>query len=150
MNAVFQVVEDTFTPWAESKIGEMRYFQEQLLEELTTMFLGETQEFVPVFQGGTGGSLLESVTKLQKYFFFETVSEVELTWSGQFNTSDEEFQEYWNPEHDDYALSVYKGKTLYKHGEPQSDLWVEKGLEVFDSAEVECILKEQLVAWFIK
>ena len=143
---VFQVVEDTFTPWAESKIGEMRYFQEQLLKELTTMFLADTQEFVPKLSG----SLLESVNKLQKFFFFELVSEVELTWTGQFNEDNDEFKEFWNPEHDDYALSVYKGSTLYKLGKPKSELWVEEGLDIFGSAEVEEILKEQLIAWFFR
>lgn len=141
---VFRVKEDTFTPWAESKIGEMRYFQEQLLKELTTVFLGETQGFVPKLSG----SLLESVHKLQRYFFFETWSEVELTWTGQFNENHGEFEGFDNPQHDDYALSVYGGKTLYTQKDTSSKLWVEQGLEIFDSAKVEEILESQLLAWF--
>ena len=33
---------------------------------------------------------------------------------------------------------------------PKSELWVEEGLDIFGSAEVEEILKEQLIAWFFK
>lgn len=144
-----QAGKDTFTPWIDNKIAGMEYIRREILTDLAYMFLEETSPFVPKSQYASG-TLRESAYYLQKWGSFVTVDYLQITWSGLGNPNQEEFDWFENKQHDDYALSVYEGKTLYKGTKPTSQDWVTQGLEVFDTEYVEEILAEQLKIWFLK
>lgn len=151
----FKVVEDTFTPWAETKIGEMEYFQKELMVQLSTIFLEETDPYVPVLSG----SLLESAHYLQVWSALGLYTTVQFIWSGLFNPNYEEFKEFGNISsrngellkgtQEDYALSVYGGQTYKKRGTPQSDHWVDQSIAT-GIDEIQATLEEQLKLFFMK
>lgn len=135
-------VEDTFTPWADSKLQTIETLQMDLLNQLGKIFLEETDPYVPV----VSGSLQESAHFM--WHFVEALPTVglQIIWTGIFNDNDTEYDYFENYYHGDYALSVYYGEHYKSGSRASSDHWVESGLWSFDSM-VNPILQEKFLSW---
>lgn len=128
------IKEDTFTPWAEKKISTVDAVQEKLLIFLKDLFLGilSEEEIVPHLSGELEESAYDS---------WEFVGGLEsmgilITWSGEENPNESEWERFGNLEHEDYALANYRGFHWKSMSYQPKNFWVGTGIiELFVSGE---------------
>lgn len=141
-----RITEDTFTEWAEKKLGEVDAFHYQLMTLLANTFLEEVDPFVPV----VSGSLLESGHKFWVFTDALTALDLKITWTGIANEDDDEYAYFGNYDYEDYAYRVHTLGEHHKKGTPASSSnWINVGLTYFDSASVNAILEEEFLAWLL-
>ena len=139
-----KVTEDTFTPWAESKLATVDEFKYDLMNLLANLFLQDVDPLVPYWSG----SLQKSAHYLWHWTNTLEVTGLNILWTGQFNLNEEEWKYFENPRHEDYALRNYLGEhhTTGTH-QPKNE-WVEKGLDIFDN-KLNRYLRDEFLRWLL-
>lgn len=146
----FVIKEDTFTPWAEEKISSKDVMAIDLLKKLAEIFLDDIHEgnYVPVLSGTLEESAME-----EDNWQFVTGAESNgllITWTGEDNPNEDEWERFANANHEDYALANYTGfhwRTLT----PQSkNHWVVNGIfDTFAGGTGMDFIGEKYLAWLM-
>lgn len=143
------VTEDTFTPWAEKKISSTEALQRDLLIFLKNLFLKHMADnnLVPRLSGELEDSAYDN---------WEFVGGLEamsmlITWSGEDNPNESEWEKFVNTEHEDYALANYRGFHWQTRTYQPKNFWVGTGIiEVFVSGEGFDKMGTRYLEWLLK
>lgn len=145
----FVIKEDTFTPWAEKKISTVDALQRELLIFLKNLFLGHMseEELVPHLSG----ELEESAYDSWEFVGGLEAMSMLITWSGENNPNESEWEYFVNTEHEDYALANYRGFHWQTMTYQPKNFWVGTGIiEVFVSGEGFDKIGKEYLRWLLE
>lgn len=145
----FVIKEDTFTPWTEKKISTVDALQRELLIFLKNLFLGHMseEELVPHLSG----ELEESAYDSWEFVGGLEAMSMLITWSGENNPNESEWEYFANTEHEDYALANYRGFHWQTMTYQPKNFWVGTGIiEVFVSGEGFDKIGKEYLRWLLE
>ena len=145
----FVIKEDTFTPWTEKKISTVDALQRELLIFLKNLFLGHMseEELVPHLSG----ELEESAYDSWEFVGGLEAMSMLITWSGENNPNESEWEYFVNTEHEDYALANYRGFHWQTMTYQPKNFWVGTGIiEVFVSGEGFDKIGKEYLRWLLE
>jgi len=150
LNFEFVVKEETVTSWADERINTLDEMSMQLLRDLAEMFLVniEEKDYVPVWSG----TLLESAMEEDNWQFISGLEAngLLITWSGEDNPNESEWEAFDNKGHEDYALANYKGYHWRTLTPQPKNSWVVKGIsDTFANGDGMDIIGEAYLNWLL-